>query len=224
MEGANVWRTVWLAVACGCRVGFDPVPVGSSSCEGAPFALPGTSSFADDFSTGAFTDKWDPISGCVDQIGGELVAAPPAAALQYCHAWTRAHGHLACDSVTVRVPEVTSMDDGAQTLIYVLAEGHPYMTLLLELGKFHLRTDTTPDVQLGTYDPARDVWWQLRENAGTVFFDTSPDGVGWTNHGSAADPIPLDDVTVAIGAGTWRDVAAPGRARFHCYNIPPPCQ
>ena len=69
-----------------------------------------------------------------------------------------------------------------------------------------------------------DVWWRLRERDGAVFFDTSSDGLGWVNRGSAADPIPLDDVTVAIGAGTWLDVATPGRARFHCYNVPPPCQ
>lgn len=42
------------------------------------------------------------------------------------------------------------------------------------------------DVVIGTYDPYSHAWWRLREAAGTIYFDTAPDGWTWTNRASIA--------------------------------------
>ena len=39
--------------------------------------------------------------------------------------------------------------------------------------------------------------------------------------GSGADPFSLDEIGISIGAGTYKQVANPGEARFRCYNVPP---
>src|SRR5262245_29732129 len=83
----SVWR-LWISLLFACRIGFDPIGDGSvfaERCDTATFALPGASTITDDFSSGGFTNRWDPVSPCVDQIGGELVSMPPSNR-GYCHA------------------------------------------------------------------------------------------------------------------------------------------
>src|SRR5262245_28948935 len=89
-------------LSCG-RIGFgSPEAVGGDgravSCAEAVFSVPGASSLMDDFTTGAFTDQWSPIAPCIQEVGGEIVASPSPSG-SYCHAWTRARYHLACDRV-----------------------------------------------------------------------------------------------------------------------------
>jgi hypothetical protein len=238
-----VWSVVCVSiatctlVACG-RVDFDDMRDGAAVAADVAVAAdaggpprwptpPGSrtrrsSTFADTFSSGQLTDLWTPAGPCVDQVGGELVSTPPASGL-YCHAWAHGSYHLTCDSVTVRVPEVTNSTLGVQTFIYVhqpSASGQ--LQLLLEGGGFQIGNGTFY-ADAGPYDPVNDVWWRLRERDGELFFETSPDGQTWSIRVQAADPMPFDDVEIAIGAGTWQFVASPGRARFHCYNVPPPC-
>jgi hypothetical protein len=160
-----------------------------------------------------------------DATGGELVATPVNTG-DYCHAWSNATFHLTCDAITIKVPEVTSSQVGAQTYVYVGTSGIPtlYWYVVLEGGGFLLDFGTTqPAVDGGAYDPVQDQWWRLRETNGSVFLDTAPDGLTWVTRASAPDPMSLDSINIAIGAGVRRPIAAPGRARFHCYNTPPPC-
>jgi hypothetical protein len=212
-----------LLAGCG-RLGFETdgeyTPNGPGFCAQATFPNPGTSDFADDFTIDPFTDRWFPVATCITQIDGEVVASPPAFG-DYCHAWTLGDHHLTCDSVTVRVAEVTAMVPRAQTLLYISSiTADAQLHVLLEGGSFLLVDDdvTAP------YDPALDLWWRLREHDGVVFLEVSADGVAWSERARRPTPVSLDHVQIAIGAGTWGDtVDNPGSARFRCYNVPPPC-
>ena len=173
----------------------------------------------DDFTT-PFTDRWRPNPTlCIDQVGTELVATPSNTTGQYCFATTLGDLHLTCDSVFVRVPEVTSPVLKVQTLIYVssLTQAVSY-NLLLEGGGLQMGMATSP------FDPVRDVWWRLGEHDGEVTFDASQDGLTWRELMRAPTPFSLDHVSISIGAGTYdTPPASPGQARFRCYNVPPPC-
>jgi len=228
MRGGTAWVVILATSACG-RIAFD---VGradgggsdgpTSSCATAVFSRPGASSLTDDFATGMLTDLWAPIAPCIQQTGGELVAMPSPTG-SYCHAWTNATYHLSCDHITFRVAEATIQTNGAQTFVYLSQQG---MTIDLLLEADFLFTGGSLPVggyHMGGYDPVQDQWWRIEEADGTLSFSTSPDGVSWQPRGSTPDPMPLDDVQIAIGAGTWQAVASPGQARFHCYNLPPPC-
>jgi hypothetical protein len=226
-------RSSWLLACAACgRIGFDTAAAGgdalsvdTSMCATTSFSYPAASSFADDFSTGALTDQWSPIASCIVQTGGEVVATP-ASSGGYCHAWTNAYFHLTCDAITMKVPEITSSEVGAQTYVYVGDEaGAPtlYWYVVVEGGGFSLHRDPQPAIDAGAYDSVQDQWWRLRETGGSIFFETAPDGLSWVTRASAPDPMSLDKVNIAIGAGVRMPVTAAGRARFHSYNTPPPC-
>jgi hypothetical protein len=54
-------------------------------------------------------------------------------------------------------------------------------------------------------------------------FATAPDGVTWTQKLTAAAPFAMDHIQIGLGAGVYEPMSSPGQARFHCYNVPPPC-
>jgi hypothetical protein len=216
-------RRIALVVLAGCgRVDFDdvtardardvdvPDAVPPGFCQTATFGNPAASSLQDDFTT-PYTDRWRPNpSGCISQNGTELVAAPTNPAGEYCFATTLGDVHLTCDSIFMRVPEVTNPILRVQTLIYVtsIPDGLTF-NVLLEAGGLQMGGLGSSQRDTAPYDPVLDVWWRLGERDGEVTFDTSQDGVSWRE---------------LMRAGTYDTVPpAPGQARFRCYNVPPPC-
>jgi len=210
-----------LLAACG-RVDFAAMP---DAVECPATTTPPASSLVDDLSSGVLAPSWFPNAMCIAETGGELVAQVPANMQQaYCTATSALELHLTCDAITVHVPEVTTQVAGVQTVIYMFGPGDALWLLLDDIGftltdANHVQLDMPP----GLYDPVADAWWRLREDGGTVRFDTSPDGIAWAPRAQIPDPFPLDNLRVSLGAGAYFAIANPGQARFHCFNVPPPC-
>ena len=72
-----------------------------------------------------------------------------------------------------------------------------------------------------TYVPSTMVWWRIREASGTIFWDTSADGINWTNQASVADPFVPNDVNVFISSGATGTATSPGQFIFEDFNTPP---
>lgn len=70
-----------------------------------------------------------------------------------------------------------------------------------------------------TFDPALHRWLRIREQAGTIFWDTSIDGSNWTNFTSIPNPgIAIDSMTLkftTLGGGVN---TSPGTATFIDFN------
>ena len=184
------------------------------------FANPAASSISDDFSSGSLAPRWMPVDPCIAETGGELVASPLPSG-RYCHAWTIGDFHLSCDTVAVHVPQVTAQDLGVQTFMYIgTLDGTSSFDVLLEAGGIQFGS---PDLFF-SYDMVADAWWRVSESDGEMTIDTAPDGTTWTRRAMIAEPWSMDHVQIALGAGTYKQVTSPGQARFHCYNVPPPCE
>jgi hypothetical protein len=57
-----------------------------------------------------------------------------------------------------------------------------------------------------TYSPTTHAWFRIREASGTVYFETSPDGVTWSVFDSLADPFSaatMGALRVQMAAGTY---------------------
>lgn len=63
---------------------------------------------------------------------------------------------------------------------------------------------TTTQIGEVTYDPVNHAFIRIREASGTVYFDTAPDGVTWTNQWSTStEPISGNALSVSVFAGDY---------------------
>jgi len=213
------------AAACG-RVGFD-APDGSGASPACDLAAPGWSTLVDDFADGNLEPNWFNAGvACLQETGGELVAAPPANMPGvYCVAYSHALDRLGCDAFFMHVAEATAPVHGSQTVVYITNTDHS-VWMLMDSGGFQMAVDMNPDSIIyapAPYDAVADAWWRFRGEPGTVYFETSPDGTTWGPRLQIAAPFSLDALQVSIGAGTYLPLPTPGAARFRCFNRPPPC-
>lgn len=82
----------------------------------------------------------------------------------------------------------------------------------------------TPSNTTLTYDPSAHRWWRIRHEYtdDTIKYDTSPDGIAWTNRRSVSrSTLVITSMRLSIGAGTYESVASPGVATFDNLNRHP---
>ena len=72
----------------------------------------------------------------------------------------------------------------------------------------HLRLGVTSEASV-PYDGTSMRWLRLRESSGSFYWDTSPDGVTWTQRYTFTSILNVSSVTLGIGAGDWAG-ASPG--------------
>ena len=205
----------------GAGAGGDGGQGGTLDC--GQFVNPKASSVVETFDAGF--GSVSPVGPCVAADAGTVLVTPPESG-EFC--WVSLPGvyRLTCDSLTFRVLEATNPVLGAQTYVYLddlttMAGGH----LILEGGGFSLsRSDGSMSISItsASYNPNTDLYWRLRADQTTLFFETSIDGSAWVLRGSGPHLFPLDNLRIRIGAGTYAALMAPpGQARFDCLNVTP---
>lgn len=188
------------------------------------FVNPPVSSVVETFDAGYGSVA--PNGGCVSVDAGTVLVAPPATdPFGFC--WIALPGvfHLTCDSLTFRLLEATTPTLGVQTFVYFtdLATGTD-ANFLLEGGGYQLaRADGTGSIEIaGGYNPNTDHYLRFRADLDTIYFETSMDGSTWNLRGSGPPFMPLDNLQIRIGAGSYPALmTAPGQARFDCLNVTP---
>lgn len=68
------------------------------------------------------------------------------------------------------------------------------------------------------YDPVQHRWWRIREQSGSIYWDTSPDGSNWTNRRVATWPLASTVIRPTITAG-YSSAAATDDAIFDNFNF-----
>lgn len=71
------------------------------------------------------------------------------------------------------------------------------------------------------YSTTNHAWVRIREGAGTLFFDTSADGITWTNQRTTAAPAWVSDTDIQIQLLAHRDGGTLDFAEFDSFNITP---
>lgn len=72
-----------------------------------------------------------------------------------------------------------------------------------------------------TYNPTTHAWLRIRESAGTIYWDTSPDSITWTNRRSKSTGIgSVASVQINFIAGFWGTEPTPGTVLFDNFNLP----
>lgn len=71
------------------------------------------------------------------------------------------------------------------------------------------------------YSATNHAWVRIREGGGTLFFDTSADGITWTNQYLTASPAWVSDTDIQIQLLAHRDGGVVDFAEFDSFNITP---
>lgn len=64
-------------------------------------------------------------------------------------------------------------------------------------------------------------WWRMRESGGTIYYDTSPNGVDWTNRYNKPIRVAVTALQALLQAGYGGTEPSPGTAIFDNFNLPP---
>lgn len=71
------------------------------------------------------------------------------------------------------------------------------------------------------YSATNHAWVRIREAGGSLFFDTSADGITWTNQRTTASPAWVSDTDIQIQLLAHRDGGVVDFAEFDSFNITP---
>jgi hypothetical protein len=102
----------------------------------------------------------------------------------------------------------------------VFIDGDNYLVFLIESNVLYAQYysgGTQHPVSNVAYNATNHKWLRMRESGGTTYWDTSPDGLTWTNFTSAGNPIVLTSVYISLGSGTY-SVSGVTTARFDNLN------
>jgi hypothetical protein len=72
-----------------------------------------------------------------------------------------------------------------------------------------------------TYSPVDHRWVRIRETGGNLLWDTSPDGLTWTNRRTTASPAWVSDADLEIQLIAHRDSGVQDFAEFDNFNVTP---
>ncbi|WP_435610048.1 hypothetical protein [Streptomyces sp. C10-9-1] len=72
-----------------------------------------------------------------------------------------------------------------------------------------------------TYDVGDHAWIRIREDAGTLYWDTSSDGLTWTNRRTATSPAWASDETLSVVIEGHRDAGTADYVQADNFNVAP---
>jgi len=221
---------------------------GGGGVDCAALGIANLCSLENDFDRGLFA-PWR-MDECASLLNNELLLVPPSGTNGKCSFSSDCAYPLSTsclDGVFVEVREVTAAVEGTYTGISLYA-GESWVGLLtghhvvvdggvvpgVYAGWY--RTVPAPPEDagmyyfqyLGVYDAVAERWWRIRHDGSKVHFETSPDGVSYSDHVTPKTPITTpfsinEPVKLELIASNSKRVSATGVARFDCLNVPPPC-
>jgi hypothetical protein len=104
----------------------------------------------------------------------------------------------------------------------VFIDGDNYITYIIQENVLYAEycVGGVPTlVNYDAYDATNHKWLRMRESGGTTYWDTSPDGLTWTNFTSAGNPIVFTNIYVELSSGAYADTTGTTIARFSDLNI-----
>ncbi len=221
MTGLAIWFGMIAAVAgCG-RLGFDAGEApgdardATDGADAIDAALPCISAnIADDFNDGVAAPLFMSYAGTglsISEVNQQLVIrfASFVGAGQYAGYDTIAHYPL--DGLCVVLHVIAAPLTPALAYFKLRTTTSRQIEFFESTGELQLRTHTGPagsvvenvaNVPVSLHDHA---FWRLRNQAGTAYWDTSTDGLTFTQLGAAPGLFSEPDVVISVGGGAYSD-------------------
>lgn len=135
---------------------------------------------------------------------------------------TRATYDVRDCQVWIEVPSLVNGGSPGSTYFQLHhADGSVAIAVHDGTAAFRVNEGGNQDETLASYDSAAHRWWRIREDSGTIYLETAPDGQTWTVQNSATSPSYVDDVVVGIGVVPPEQAVNPGEAQFDNFDVEP---
>jgi hypothetical protein len=217
------------AVVVDGRVGTDAVTL--PTCGAAEVA----GSFAEDFSQAPLSNKYLALeSKCTVIVENSRLELRPTKELQSA-CLVRAVGvhKIRNRRIAVEVSQVSNSDTNSDVYIGVIADvtgavGPDGLTIMGQAqGKLFARTWTlgvatdypSDPANRPTYNATSQRWWQVRESAGQVYFETSPDGLAWNAFASTSVRGYFDASSFVMASNVGDPVPGGPIGEFHADTV-----
>jgi hypothetical protein len=170
------------------------------------------------WATGSFEGS-DPLV-TVNETGGQLVITPVTGqtGLHYNGLISSRTYNFTQGIIFAEVIQIT--DGNANTTLTFGADNNNKVVMETEAGSL-IMSLAIAGSSVGSasipYDNVAHRWWRIRHVASgdTIRFDTSPDGIAWTQRTSISrGSLNITAGKVNLSAGTWNLLSTPGRAIF----------
>src|SRR5512139_903105 len=103
--------------------------------------------------------------------------------------------------------------------VYVAEQNSAYMQVQNNSLYFGETVNNTPNATSITYNATDHRWWRVRESAGTIYWDTSPDGNTWTNRRNKAVGLYYGRIRCRFLCGYYGTEPDPGVAIIDNLNV-----
>ncbi|CAM5603355.1 hypothetical protein [Streptomyces coeruleorubidus] len=187
--------------------------------------MPSLSTLVDNFNDGVIGPVWGNSYGGVTETGGQarVPCTTGFAGYQTAYSWT-----MAGASFFVKIPTVPTAGAATECYCGVLVNSPTAgtrigFTINAVAGLLRCKNDVgyfDAGVVEIAYDPVAMAFLRLREDAGTVYWDTSPDGTTWTNRRSLATPawVAAEIDTCALDMSAHRNAGTADVAAYDLFN------
>ncbi len=204
---------------------------GAAGAAGSPGCPNGLMPISDDFNDGNLTDdlKWNKINNGVSlaeyqgslQLGWPgIVSSPLYGAIESSQSFD-----MTDCAAHVQVIQVASTTTLAYTRFALRRSPTDYLEIAEKNGYIYATSvvgGNSTDHAIVAYDTSIHRWWRLKHEAGSFHWQTSNDGVLFSDLAAVLDLIPMDSMTLVIGGGSeGAESSAPGVAKLDQVNLPP---
>jgi hypothetical protein len=182
----------------------------------------------DDFDDGSTAAAWDgphEQSGCtMAETGGELQITVPPQEYAECAYVSRSAYDLRGGTLTVELTGPPDLADDGSVQLSLMSDQKHQLYAHVKQGELYC-TQATPDqcldLSYSQHSPTEQRWLRFREDGGTVYFETSPDGSTWDVVTSTIEPFAVDMVRVKLSATVYGGQTTPMEVRLDNLNVLP---
>lgn len=121
----------------------------------------------------------------------------------------------------VHVLAVPSAATSADAELRLEIDGSNYLRWVYEAGTLYAQYNVAGSKTTlfsVAYSSSTHAYWRIREASGTIFWDTSTDGITWTNRASVANPIAVLRLLAVIAATCFQNETNPGTFKVNDFN------
>lgn len=122
----------------------------------------------------------------------------------------------------LRVIQILNSATSADAELRIYTDSSNWFRFVYEAGTLYLQrriAASTTTVTSFAFNSTTHAWWRIRESAGDILWDTSTDGVTWTNRATYTYGISILYMRVFIGGTCFQAEALPGNFFVDNFNV-----